>query len=175
MRKLLVAALLVIAGLAVSQPASADLIGLPVTGTLAFGANGANGGQFWAPQNTVVGAGVEYTYVDTANTDTADFTATQLTITDIVNNTANGWEMTFSTPGGFTGLSLVSSNFNPGLTFGLNAGVLVFDWVGTLASGVTYTAVFDVNNAPAVPEPATLGLLALSLAGLGFSRLKLAN
>jgi hypothetical protein len=157
-------------GTLAAVPANATLIGIPVTGTLAFGPNGSFGGQYWPSQNAVVGAGVEYTYVDGANTDTADFTATQVIITDNDIGTANGWEMTFSTPGGFTGLSLVSSNFDPSLTFNLASGLLVFDWVGTEAAGVTYTATFDVANAPAVPEPSTLLLLFSGLAGLGAAR-----
>ena len=150
--------------LAFALPAQANNTGLGVTGTLAFGPNGANGGQFWAPQNTVIGAGIEYTYVDGANTDTADFSATQLTVRDQVMTGANGWEMTFDTPGSFTALALVSSNFGPALTFSLVAGKIVLDWVGTNTAPHDFRAVFNVTAAPAIPEPETYALM---LAGLG--------
>ena len=157
------------AALALALPAHADNDGLNVTGTLAFGANGANGGQYWGPQNTVIGAGVEYFYIDGANQDTADFSSTQLTIVDMVFSGANGWEMTFATAGGFTGLTLASSNFDPGLTYSLNNGVIVVDWVGiNQAPGTTFTAVFDVTTAAAIPEPETYALMLGGLAALGF-------
>ncbi len=150
--------------LAFALPAQAGNTGLAVTGTLAFGANGANGGQSWSPQNTVIGAGIEYSYADGANKDTADFSDTQLTIRDQVILNANGWEMTFATPGSFTSLSLVSSSFVPGLTFSLAAGKVVVDWLGTDTGPHDYVAVFNVGTAPAVPEPETYALM---LAGLG--------
>ena len=152
------------AALAFALPAQADNTGLAVTGTLAFGANGANGGQFWVPQAAVIGAGIEYSYADGANIDTADFSSTQLTIRDQVLTDANGWEMTFATPGGFTSLSLVSSSFVPGLTFSLAAGKVVVDWLGTDTGPHDFRAVFNVGTAPAVPEPETYALM---LAGLG--------
>ena len=152
------------AALAFALPAQADNTGLAVTGTLAFGPNGANGGQYWSPQNTVIGAGIEYTYVDAANTDTADFSATQLTVRDQVMSNANGWEMTFATPGSFTALALVSSDFGPALTFSLVAGKIVLDWVGTNTGPHDFKAVFNVETAAAIPEPETYALM---LAGLG--------
>ena len=135
-----------------------------MTGTLAFGANGAFGGQFWSPQAAVIGAGIEYSFADGANIDTADFSATQLTIRDQVLTDATGWEMTFATPGSFTSLSLVSSSFVPGLTFSLSAGKVVVDWLGTGTGPHDFVAVFNVGTAPAVPEPETYALM---LAGLG--------
>ena len=153
------------AALAFALPAHADNTGLPVTGTLAFG---PNGGQFWSPQNTVIGPGIEYSYVDGANMDTADFGATQLTIRDQVFSNANGWEMTFATAGGFSGLALVSSDFVPGLTFNLNAGKIVVDWLGTGSGPHDFTAVFDVTGAAPVPEPETYALMLAGLAVVGF-------
>lgn len=158
----------VAAALSFALPAYADNTGLPVHGTLAFGANGANGGQFWVPQDTTIGAGLEYTYTDGANNDTADFSGSQLTIVDNVFSNANGWEMTFATPGSFTGLSLVSSDFDPGLTYNLNAGLITVDWVGTGTGPHKFTAVFDVSATPAVPEPETYALMLGGLAALGF-------
>lgn len=68
--------------------------------------------------------------------------------------------MTFAAPAGFQGLSLVSSDFAPGLSYRLNGGKIVVDWAGQ-GSAATYTAVFSVS---AVPEPASYATL---LAGLG--------
>ncbi|HEX7639688.1 MAG TPA: PEP-CTERM sorting domain-containing protein [Burkholderiaceae bacterium] len=161
MKKLALATLI---ATTLAAPAFADNLGASVTGTLAFGANGGNGGQYWSPSTTTIGAGTEYDYVDGANHDTADFDATQLTIVDQDFVNANGWEMTFSTPTGFHGFSLVSSDFDPGLTYSEDAGVIKIDWTGTSVGGVTYTAVFNVSTSP-VPEPANVALM---LAGLGF-------
>ena len=156
------------AALAFALPAHAGNTGLAVTGSLAFGSNGANGGQFWVPTGAVIGAGVEYDYVDGANHDTADFSDTQLTIHDSVFSNANGWEMTFTTAGGFTGFSLVSSDFDPGLTYSLSGGVITVDWVGTGTGPHEFNAVFDVSATPAVPEPETYALMLAGLAALGF-------
>lgn len=149
-----------------AMPAYADNTGLAVTGSLAFGPNGSNGGQYWVPPDAVIGSGVEYSYTDGANQDTADFTATELHINDSVFSDANGWEMTFSTPGGFAGLSLLSSTFVPGLTYGLDAGKIVLDWAGTTTGPHSFDAVFCVSP---VPEPETYGMLLAGLGLLGFT------
>jgi LPXTG-motif cell wall-anchored protein len=156
---LLKAALGVMAVSALAAPANAS-----ITGTLAFGPNGAYGGQYWSP-NVVNNPGTFY-YFDYANTDTAAFNGDTLTVTDIVSLNANGWEMTFTQPGGFGGLTLNTTNFAPGLTYSLTGGKIVLDWIGTFTGGVTYTAVF---NAPAtkVSEPTTLTLVGLALLGAG--------
>lgn len=149
--------------LAFALPASADNTGLAVTGTLALGPNGSAGGQYWSPQNTTIGGGVEYAYSNLTNDYSADFTPNHLHIQDNVVLGSDGWEMTFTTPGGFTGLSLVSDTFAPGLTYSLNAGTIVIDWVGNLLPPYhTYNAIFSVTAA--VPEPASYGML---LAGVG--------
>ena len=141
-----------------SGSARADYTGQTINGTLAFGSNGGNGGQFWVPSSIVVPG--SFFYQDGANIDTAAFSGTQLTITDQVLSGANGWEMTFAAPGSpFAVLNLVSSNFGPGVTFNLTGGVITVDWVGTLNGGQTLTAVFDIAAASPVPEPSSLALL----------------
>jgi hypothetical protein len=139
--------------------ARADYTGQTINGTLAFGSNGANGGQFWVPSSIVVPG--SFFYQDGANIDTAAFTGTQLTVTDqVVSVGANGWEMTFAAPGSpFAVLNLVSSNFAPGITFNLTGGVITVDWVGTPTTGQTLTAVFDIAAVSPVPEPSSLALL----------------
>jgi hypothetical protein len=69
----------------------------------------------------------------------------------------------------FDGLSLVSSNFAPGITDSFSNGLITVDWVGTGAEGVTYTAVFDIGTA-AVPEPTSLAIFGTALAGFGLIR-----
>lgn len=157
-------AVLLVCTTAFALPASADNTGLSVTATLAFGANGANGGQYWNPQTAIVGNSTEFNYADGANIDTADFTATQLIIRDQVLGGANGWEMTFTTAGGFQSISLSSSNFIPGLTYGITNGKIVIDWVGTDSAPHDYIASFNVS---AVPEPETYGMLLAGIAMVG--------
>jgi len=161
MKKITLAALLatVFAG-----SAFADNTGLSVTANLAFGANGANGGSYYSPTTATIGPGIEFSYSDSANEDTADFSATQLTLVDQVFTNANGWEQTFTTPTGFKSLSLVSSNFAPGITYSLSGGEITVDWLGTSVGPETYTAIFNVGTTAAVPEPTNMALL---LAGLG--------
>lgn len=166
MKQAIMPLLFAAAGL-LSTSAHADATGLPVGATLAFGPDGALGFNKFDSPSAVIGSGVEFAYSDYYNDDTADFSGTQLTITDHVKLNANGWEMTFSAPAGFNGLSLAASDFAPGLSYQLSDGQIVLDWMGT-GGAATYTAVFDVSAAglavDPVPEPASYAML---LAGLG--------
>jgi hypothetical protein len=141
-------------------PAQASNAGLDVTGTLSFG----DFGQYWSNQNAVIGSGAEYVYQDSANVDVANFSGTQLKISDLAKIASGNWEMTFSTPTGFDSLSLVSSDFTPGLTYSLNAGTIVINWAGTSSPGL-FHAVFDVS---AVPEPGTSALMLAGVVAVGF-------
>lgn len=170
MRNIFTIALLASAAM-ISTAANASLNGRQVTGTINFGANPNN---YYDPANggvpagfgnatglpVTIGAGVEFGYQDGANRDTADFSDTQLTITDEVFSNAIDWQQTFTLIGGpaFTTLSLVSDGFVPGLTYSLNAGTIQINWAGTLAPN-SFTAVFNVGTGPAVPEPASWALM----------------
>ena len=69
----------------------------------------------------------------------------------------------------FTGLTLVSSDFSPGITSSFGGGTITVDWVGTNTGGVTFTAVFDASTVSTVPEPSTWAMMLLGFAGLGFA------
>ena len=154
-----------------STPAWAVLVGSSVTGTLQFGGSGPN---YFDPANgsvpgttlntsgitvTISASATEFGYLDSANNDLANFTATQLIVTDAVGATgASSWKMTFTSTA-FTGISLVSSNFS-GLTASFANNVITLVWGGTSTTGITYTAIYNVNTPDAaVPDGGSTALL----------------
>jgi hypothetical protein len=146
--------------------ASATLIGTQVTGALYFLGYPAN---YFDPTTGRVPAGylntagttvtiatnaVEFGYSDGAVTVTADFTATQLVVTDHVLLTGahyNPLQLVFSNTA-FSSLATVSDSFpNGGLTSSLSGNVITLNWSGgSLTNGQTLQAIYNVN-APAAP------------------------
>jgi hypothetical protein len=145
----------------------ATLVGTQVAGGLYFGGGAQN--SFDPAQSRFVPAGylntngitvtissnaVEYGYSDGTVLLTADFTGTQLIVTDHVMLTGahyNAIELVFSNTA-FSSLSKAADSFPySGMTSSLSGNVITLDWAGgSLTSGQTLQAVFNVN-APASP------------------------
>jgi hypothetical protein len=166
--------------LLVSGTAHAALTGTPVSGTLMFGGGAVN---YFDPTNgfvppgfgntsgtsVVVGSGTEFGYADQSNTDTADFTDTQLIVTDLLaRGLSTSWTMTF-TSAAFGSITLNTSSFSPDLTYSLLGNTVTIHWAGTTAvpQGTSYRAIFDIGSAAAVPEPATWALMLLGFGAIG--------
>lgn len=162
--------------LAVTIPCRADLIGTPVTGSLTFGTTtnyydpSILGGWYVngpADLNTggttvaISATAAEFGYADGASTISANFTGTQLTLTETSTGPA-GWTQTFTDPA-FAGLSLVSSSFT-GLSYSSSGDTLTFIWGGSPSTSVTttYSATFNIVD-PAVPEASAAGFLMIGM------------
>lgn len=168
--------------------ASAQLTGTQVTGSLIFGGSGPN---FFDPASgfvpngylnktegttvTIAEPGIEFGFADAANTDIANFTANQLTVTDVVGSLgAAPWTMTFTDPS-FSSIEKISDSFtHGGITSSLAGDTITLSWAGlsndNINTAATFTAVFNVGSGTsAVPEPGTIALFATSsLTGAAF-------
>jgi hypothetical protein len=166
--------------LLISGAAHAALTGTPVSGTLTFGGGAIN---YFDPTNgfvpsgfgntsgtsVIVGSGTEFGFDDGANRDTADFTDTQLIVTDLLaQGLTNPWTMTF-TSAAIGSITLNASSFSPDLTYSLLGNTVTIQWAGTTAAapGTSYRAIFDIGSAAAVPEPATWALMLLGFGAIG--------
>ena len=71
--------------------------------------------------------------------------------------------MTISAQIVFIGLAI-------GLTYSLLANTITIHWAGlvTPPPGTSYSAVFDIGSAAAVPEPATWALMLLGFGAVGW-------
>jgi hypothetical protein len=156
-------------------PALADLTGTTVTGGLFFGGGSANyfdpaygfvpaGYGNVASIAVTVGAGIEFAYNDGANFDTADFTGSSLTVTDVDTLGANFFEMIFIDPA-LTRVTQTSGSAD-GFTFFFSGDELDIFYPGSFDSG-TFAATFSLGSSSSppppppssTPEPSSLALL----------------
>lgn len=142
------------------RPVFADtIVGSSVNGALYFGTNlatnefaSANGGS---GTTALIGPGVEFTYSDSYNTDTANFSATGLRIADTVAVNAAPFTMVFTDPA-FTGFSLLTDQ--SGFTYSFSGDVLTVNFAGTRTPG-TYATTFGYPAVASTPEPSGALLL----------------
>lgn len=166
-----------LSALLIAAPASAQLAGTGITGSVQFGSDlknyfdAAHGyvpagyGNSGGSTTVSIGSGTEFGFADDANTDTANFTDNQLILTDVSTQGTNEATYMFTAlrSGAFSNVSLVSSSFS-GLTYSVAGDTLTIGYPVNRQSG-TFAATFDIM--PAVPEPATWAMMLLGFAGIG--------
>ena len=171
----LVAALICIS----AAPASASLIGASVTGTANLSNGDGNnyygtGFATFGPLSIVADPGLEFAcYCGGGIIITADFTATSLTLRYDPRGWGFGFTQTF-TSSAFLGLDLtkISDDYGFGGVSGTALGdTLTFTFGGGITPFVELVnlqATFDLQpSGPAAPEPSTMVLFGIALAGLG--------
>jgi PEP-CTERM motif len=153
-----------------SGSAWGDMLNTTVTGTIQFGA----GPIYSLGTATILDGPVEFTYSDSMNVDTIDFSNLTLVVKDVSTATwagAGSAPVTYTfTDAAFAGLSFlpVSDSFG-GATLTQVGDVLTLKTPGFSLPG-TYQATF--LDPPSVPEPSAILFLGLSAAALYFVRRK---
>ncbi len=148
------------------------LIGTSVTGKLMFSGGTTN---YYDPANgfvpasgylnaggttvTIASPAVEFGFQDAHNTDSANFSASQFTIEDVLDPTAGGTDTPFTmtfTDSAFAGQSLAkATDFFPngGLSFSLVGSTVTVSWAGgPISANDDYTSTFVIRT---IPEPST--------------------
>ena len=179
--------IILIGMLCLASTAWADLIGTTVTGSLQFGGGGLN---YYDPANgfvpasgylnsspggptvTIAELAIEFGFSDSLNTDTANFTNTQLIFTDVSTGGSGPYTLTF-TDSAFDGVSMATSTL-PGMTYSFNddSHTITIDLPNYVSAG-TWSGTFDVvteDERSPTPEPATLWLFGAGLALMGVRR-----
>jgi hypothetical protein len=182
-------AIILIGTLCLASTAWAGLIGTTVTGSLQFGGGGTN---YYDPANlyvpasgylnsspggstvTIAEPAIEFGYHDSFNTDTANFTNTQLIFTDASTSGSGPYTLTF-TDSAFEGVSVATSTL-PGMTFGFNGDshTITINLPNGVSAG-TWSGTFNVSSEDErnpTPEPATLWLFGAGLALLAVRRVR---
>ena len=147
-------------GVSVSIAAAVPANATAITGSISFSGGFASNGYDPASggvpsgygntgSNTVsVGPGVEFGFQDQYNRDTADFSGSNLVLTDnVLSAGASSWQQHFvaDTPGYFSGISLAASSFMPSLTFSSDANSLTVNWGGEYSTApATFSATFNL-------------------------------
>ena len=127
-------------------------------------------GNSSSPNNVVIGSGVEFGYSDGANTDTADFSDTQLTLMDVSDSFFRGSLSVayIFTDTAFIGktISSVSDDFPSAVIASIVGDVLTLNMPAfEITQSETFQATFDI--AGTTPLPAALPLFMSGCGVLG--------